>query len=298
MNPDVAALRQLRDVLDDAGYAADRIGALLHIPGELRITGHDATRAELLLDETRPLDALVRLFLLDGSLATATVVDALGAEAAELLFRAGLAAAERGDVRARVLLVPHGDLIVASDPFGHGDRHWVPGVQRPSDLLACVTPRRHVRSALDLGTGNGVQALLLSRHADRVVAVDINEHALDLARINAVLNGCDDRIEFREGNFFEPVRGERFDLVVSNPPYVLSPEDSYVFRDADVRGDVMCRDLIAEMVGHLTADGLGVVMVSWAQHGDEPPAPQQWLTTQAPTASSPCSPCWRRWTRR
>ena len=70
-------------------------------------------------------------------------------------------------------------------------------------------------------------------------------------------------------DFLAPVAGERFDLVVSNPPYVLSPENAYVFRDADVRGDVMCRNLILDIVGHLTVDGLAVVMVSWAQHGDD-----------------------------
>ena len=77
---------------------------------------------------------------------------------------------------------------------------------------------------MDLGTGNGIQALLLSDHAEQVVAVDVNDHALELARFNAILNGRDDRIEFRHGSFLEPVAGERFDLVVSNPPYVLSPE--------------------------------------------------------------------------
>ncbi len=276
VSTDVDAVRELRAVLDEVGYSADAIAALLHLPGELRIAAGDANRADFLLDESRPLDALVRLFLLGGSIVPAAARDALG-ERLDLLDRTGLASIGHVAVHATALLVPHGGFVIASDAFGDADRHWVPGVQRPSDLLACVTPRGRVDRALDLGTGNGIQALLLSDHADHVVAVDVNEHALELACFNAILNGRDGHIEFRQGNFLEPVRGERFDLVVSNPPYVLSPEDAYVFRDADVRGDVMCRGLIVDIAGHLTDGGLATVMVSWPQRGDEAPAPQRWL---------------------
>ena len=106
---------------------------------------------------------------------------------------------------------------------GTAGRDFVPGVHRPSVTLAHLTVRRRVERALDVGTGNGVQAILAAAHAERVVATDINPRALAYAGLNASLNGCDN-IEFRHGSFLDPVAGDRFDLVVSNPPYVISPE--------------------------------------------------------------------------
>ena len=109
------------------------------------------------------------------------------------------------------------------------------------------------RWALDLGTGCGIQAVLLRRHADDVVATDINERALGVARRNAALN-LTHGVDFRLGDLLEPVHGEQFDLIVANPPYPISPEHTYVFRDAPVRGDELCRRLV-EAVPEALADG-------------------------------------------
>ena len=115
-------------------------------------------------------------------------------------------------------------------------------MQRPSNTLANLTVRRPVARALDVGTGNGIQALLASRHAEHVVATDVNERALAFARFNLALNGVSN-VELRQGSFLEPVEGERFDLVVANPPYVISPESSFVFRDSGLG-----RDRVSELV--------------------------------------------------
>ena len=80
---------------------------------------------------------------------------------------------------------------------------WGSAPRRPP--LALLTVRDRVGSALDLGTGCGVQALHLAGHADQVVATDVNERALRLTRFNAALNGVE--IDARAGSIFEPVRG-------------------------------------------------------------------------------------------
>jgi Methylase of polypeptide chain release factors len=90
-------------------------------------------------------------------------------------------------------------------------------------LLAQITIRRTVETALDMGTGSGVQALLASRHAGRVVATDINPRALNLTAFNALLNGVGN-IECRQGSFYEAVDGETFDFISTNPPFVISPD--------------------------------------------------------------------------
>jgi release factor glutamine methyltransferase len=73
--------------------------------------------------------------------------------------------------------------------------------------------------ALDLGTGSGVGSIFAARRGYRVVAVDINPEAVRCVRLNALLNGLEDRIEARQGDLFGPVAGETFDLVLFNPPF-------------------------------------------------------------------------------
>ena len=111
---------------------------------------------------------------------------------------------ERGgrQVRALVRIVPHDDVLVASDrrlvPGMEARPDHVAGVHGPSLTLSHLTVRRQVETALDVGTGSGVQALLAARHSDRVVATDLNERALEFAAFNAVLNGAEN-VEVRAG---------------------------------------------------------------------------------------------------
>jgi release factor glutamine methyltransferase len=74
-------------------------------------------------------------------------------------------------------------------------------------------------TVLDLGTGSGVLAVAAARTARSVVAVDINPAAVRCARVNALLNEVEDRVEVRHGDLFDPVAGERFDVVLCNPPF-------------------------------------------------------------------------------
>ena len=105
------------------------------------------------------------------------------------------------------------------------------GVSSASTSLAQLTIREPVGRALDLGTGSGVQALHLSRHSLDVVATDVSERCIALARLTAGLN--DVTVDLRVGDLFAPVKDETFDLVVSNPPFVISPatDERLVYRE-------------------------------------------------------------------
>jgi release factor glutamine methyltransferase len=96
-------------------------------------------------------------------------------------------------------------------------------IPRPeTELLVDLALEREFSSLLDLGTGSGAIALAVKKqrpHA-RVVAVDVSAEALQVARANAVRHGLD--IELRQGRWFEPLAGQRFDVIVSNPPYVAA----------------------------------------------------------------------------
>jgi SAM-dependent methyltransferase len=170
-----------------------------------------------------------------------------------------------------VRLVPHGDYYVTSDRDPEGGRtpaDFVAGIQAPSVMLAKLAVRRTARSALDVGTGSGIQALLAAKHCERVVATDVNERALAFAAFNARLNGVPG-IELRHGDGFDRVRDERFDLVVSNPPYVISPGVEFLYRDNPLAGDELCRRIVQAVPGALADGGFAHLLVSWAQRSDD-----------------------------
>lgn len=88
-------------------------------------------------------------------------------------------------------------------------------------LVQCLGPKVIPPGAtvLDMGTGSGVGAVFAARWASRVVAVDISPEAVRCARINILLHRLEGKIEVRQGDLFAPVTGERFDMVLFNPPY-------------------------------------------------------------------------------
>jgi methylase of polypeptide subunit release factors len=138
------------------------------------------------------------------------------------------------------------------------------GVGGASTTLAGLTVREPVRSALDLGTGSGVQALHASLHATRVTATDRNPRALHFARLTLALSGAREA-DLREGSLFAPVAGETYDLIVSNPPFVISPGSRFTYRDGGMAGDDLCRTLVQQAAGHLNDGGYLQLLANW-QH--------------------------------
>jgi release factor glutamine methyltransferase len=121
-------------------------------------------------------------------------------------------------------------------------------------------------SVLDLGTGSGVAAVAAARLGARVVAVDINPHAVRCARINALLNHVEGRVEVRQGDLFKPVESQQFDLVLLNPPYFRgAPRD---LLDAAWRSEDVAEHFAAGLPGHLAPGGRAIVLLS--TDGDAP----------------------------
>ena len=221
---------------------------------------------------------LVRLFLLGLPLPVAVAEAALGPSTLGHLERARWLEWCHGGVRARVKLVPHGDVLVASDrDAGPSGADWVAGIHPPSVTLAKLTVRHPVARALDVGTGNGIQALLASRHAETVVATDVNPRALAFASLNAQLNRVGN-VELRQGNLFEPAGGEQFDLITCNPPYVISPEARYAYRDSGLPGDAVSQQVVERTPECLDEGGFGHILVSWAHTPGDPWSPlERWV---------------------
>jgi release factor glutamine methyltransferase len=138
-----------------------------------------------------------------------------------------------------------------------------PKVPRTGQFFASQIDSRLVSresEVLDMGTGSGVCAVFAANHARRVVAVDINPAAVRCARINALLNNLDHKIEVRHGDLFEPVRGQQFDLILFNPPFVrAAPKDT---RDGAWRSSDVAERYAAGLRAHLKPGGTALVLLS------------------------------------
>ncbi len=208
-----------------------------------------------------PAALALRLLARDEPVDTRQAVAALGDEVFEFARTCGLITETAEGWRSpfRVYLVD--DLYILADRPGAA-LEIVMGVGMTTALLArAAYPPQQVDSALDLGCGGGVLALLLARAAKRVVGSDYNPRAVAMAKVNAALNGLRN-VEFREGDWFVPMAGERFDLIVSQPPFLpkRSDEDHVIFMHGGVRGDETAHRLAQEMENYLTAGGVGFIL--------------------------------------
>ncbi len=151
------------------------------------------------------------------------------------------------------------------------------GVGGASSTLAHLTPRTPVGRALDVGTGSGVQALLAAEHADAVVATDTSSRALAFAALNADIAGLDAQggrgLDLRRGDLLAPVAGETFDLLVSNPPFVITPRrhdvPGWTYRDGGRTGDDVVREMVLGAARVLAPGGTAVMLGDWEHRADE-----------------------------
>lgn len=252
-------------LLGDDAYAAFARGVFWPA---LRVTEHarDTDRSALA--------TVVRLFLLGADEPADRVAEALPSADIDTLCANEVLEAGTHSVRAGLDIRPHGDgerdFLVVSDLDsgmrpGPVRRDHVLGIGGASISLARTVIRNPVRRALDLGTGCGIQALHLDGHCEQIVATDTNERALAVAAGTARLNGM--TWDLRNGSLFEPVAGERFDLIVSNPPFVVGAgERDYIYRDSGMAGDTLSRTLIEQVADHLEPGGTAHVMANWIVH--------------------------------
>jgi hypothetical protein len=268
---DGQSVADLRAALERADFTVERIEATLGV-GELSSAPGEAALHRRRLGGDDAFSTIGRLFLLGDAVERPLVAAALAPGPLERVTALGLLESVGGEVRASVRLLPHGDYYLASDHVAaEPSWDWVAGIHAPSATLAKLAVRLPVEAALDLGTGCGIQALLAAKHSQRVVATDVNARALAFARFNAALNGID-VIEFRQGDLFEPVANERFGLVVANPPYVISPDTSYAYRDSGLPRDALCRQIVQRVPRFLAERGFAHILVGWVHapgDGDE-----------------------------
>ena len=273
----------LRQTLLTHDYTTDAVLERIGESGQAGLGRNTTVPADVALaGELDPQAVLIRLFLLQQAVQVGHARETFGPHLndlleAEVLGRVG------AEIRAVLDLRPYGSpddgasgwLISDLTPGLDGQvtpprPDYVLGASPASLTLAQITMRTPVPRALDLGTGCGVQSFHLSRHCQDVVATDVNPRALRLARLGAALSGMD--IDVREGSLFEPILDDRFDLIVSNPPYVMSPPDGerLTYRESVFTGDSLVETIIRQAPAHLTPGGHLQLLTNWAITAGQP----------------------------
>ena len=272
--PDVCG--ELTAAFAGHAYEVDAVVAAIGEPAHAALGRNATVPARLALaGRDDPLATLTRLWLLQDRVPRRDLDRALPG-LVPTLVDAGILEADDTTALALVDLRPYASDDgasgwIASDLTPGLDTRVTPmrpdfvlGVSSASSTLAQMTVRRPAGRALDLGTGCGVQSLHLARHVREVVATDLNPRALTLARLTADLNGIE--VDLRHGDLYAPVAGERFDLVVTNPPYVLSPPtgERLTYREGTRTSDGLVEAVVRQGAEHLTDGGVLQVLANWA----------------------------------
>lgn len=294
-------VRALAADLHTAEYTVDHLADLLGESATAAMGREQVIpavrRARTLTD---PAATLARLFMLGDEITPAELRAALPRSADHAADLGLVAPVTGGALRALMDLRPvelgEESLYLAAD-LGEATTgqavaaEHVLGLGGASRTLVELTVPGPVGRALDLGTGCGVQALTLAARAGQpgpaglgsgpagpgpgsVTATDISPRALTYAAFNAALNGVE--LDLREGSMLDPVAGEQFDLVVSNPPFVITPRTpgalpAYTYRDAGGTGDGMARDLVTGLAAHLAPGGIAQLLLNWEIHDPADP---------------------------
>jgi SAM-dependent methyltransferase len=264
--------RRLGSWLRERGATPEQVAPLLDERREIPEILAIPLRHWRLANAPGALPVLLRLLCFDDRVAKPEAVDALGGEWISALLAMGLVVEDPGDaLRSPFELGLWGRRYVLTDRYvAEGDK--VMGAWKTTaNLCRLARPTRPLERALDLGCGSGAIALELSEHAREVVATDIYPRALTFARCNAAMNGREN-IEWRAGDLFEPVRGEKFDLVVCQPPFVAAPAgvSTTTYLHGGARGDEILKRVLAGLHEHLTPGGTAVVYLQWPVFGGEP----------------------------
>ena len=266
-------VHRVREVLDRVGFDEKHIYERFGVgeQGQLTLGPLDRPRLLWRTRDNDQLSTLLRVFLVEVPVELDDFRQAIAPMDPADWANLGLVTLDGTTVRGAVTLRASGKLVIAHDcsmPAGGKRPDYVLGVTGATLTLSGVTVRPPSRRTLDLGTGSGFQALTAATHSEQVVGTDRNPRAIAIARFNALLNGITN-VEFVAGDLFEPVSDLQFDLIVSNPPFVISPENQLQYRDSGYRGDEICERIVRAGPEYLAEGGYLQVLCNWVRDPGE-----------------------------
>jgi len=242
----------------------ERFSELLQTTGEFPDAFTRPARLHFLRKVSDPTAFALRALLLEDPITSTEARLLLGDVALEPLLDARLLVARGDDIVCPFPLRFCDDVLFFGDDLRHAGEAVMSLGRMTISVTRAALPNQRVSRALDLGCGAGTLALLLAPTAAHVVGTDINPRAVALAKLNASLNGILN-VEFLAGDGFAPVRGERFDVILSQPPYYPNPRGASIetYLHGGVRGDELAWRIATEAPSYLTPAGKAVIFASW-----------------------------------
>jgi len=262
---------RLRDAFLRADFTLHGVPRALGVASMEAFKGLGDAVVERRTHSGRPIDVCIRLFLISSPVRSAAAERAFAPLSLQAMADAGLLAFEGDEVKPACEMLPLDGYWYAYDmparKTGRVREDYVMGVGASSTLVCRHAVRQPGATVLDMGCGAGYIGFEMSRFADAtpgaVVGVDRNARAIEMGRFNAALAGKTN-CEFVQGDMFAAVPGRRFDLIVTNPPFVISPEKTYIFRDSGRSGDSIVQEVCGQFAPHLNAGGWASMVCNWA----------------------------------
>jgi carbamoyltransferase len=172
------------------------------------------------LDKDESLNHIIKLFMFARPVSFIKAEEIFGKKILDIMSETGLLESRQGEVIALVDIYPCSGYFIATDHIidESNFEDYVNPVSNDSYCLSKSIPRGSFDNALNLCTGSGVQAIVSSKYSRKIIGVDNNSRAINFAKFNALLNQVSN-VEFRQGDLYEAVRGEKFDLIIANPHF-------------------------------------------------------------------------------
>ncbi len=266
-NLETESSRCLRALLQAADFTSSAVGKVLGVEASVYLENNELAPLVHRLTDSSALAILTRMLVAGIPCHLEEVESILGRTDLASCQDAGVVQVVGSEVIPLMTIQPYGELLIASDAKSRRfEQDYVMGLSGPSRALAGLTIRRPVETVIDIGCGSGLQALIAASHSERVLAYDLNPRALAFTKFNAELNGIAN-IDCRQADLFAFPMDDMADLVVSNPPYVVSPDACYAYRDSGRDEDFVCRHLASLIPQLLKPDGVGQFLANWAVHG-------------------------------
>lgn len=265
---------RVRDALNAADFTDATICRVMSITEMSHLGGGNIKEADLVtLSASQPEIVLfLRLFIIMESVSREEVENLLGTELVRSflaldLLRIGEAGTLRERYYTPVFFYPVKHTFIASD------RHDSPDgseFEPPSDIVfpaifagtlnfLRLIGKSPAGDVLDLCSGSGIGALLLSRKATRAVASDVTPRAAHYATFNALMNDCAN-VEIVTGDLYATVEGRVFDRIIAHPPYMPALHDTTLWRDGGEVGEVLVQRIVAGLPQHLRAGGTAYIL--------------------------------------
>jgi tRNA1(Val) A37 N6-methylase TrmN6 len=205
---------------------------------------------------------LIQLFYLNKKLRVADVKNALGASMLADLSNLGLLISKGHYIESE-----YGIACFNNHYFIHGYddidlkdyAYW----GSDTDILARHLPFNfNARKVLDLCTGTGIQAILLSKSAKKIIGVELSPGAAYVARFNTILNNVENKVKILQGDLYKPVKNKKFDLIVSNPPFIPVP-DTLAYPLSGRGGEdglLVLKSIFSNINKYMTKNGIGLLL--------------------------------------